>query len=399
MVTCPKCNVDYEESRKFCIQCGTQLKQKTDSIKNSSGDSEKQSPDYSSQNLKICPECKSEYDDAKLFCKACGSSLIKKSIHHSNPPMGATTASNEPSINTLSDMPSRFHVKSLIRKRKKLLHKSNKIAILVKNLKQQKDVISEEMLNTTLEGYQVQLNSFKTVMNEIDNFLNELQRNATAAITDLEEQIKPFLKRLQELKIMKKAKGITLLDYLKAKKEPSRTSKKLNRQIRKRRRMLNLLDPSSMSKVKIINPLLFIVPLIVVFFLSGIGYFGYNYLSSKKHVNPQLSPEEEIHEIFNKIKQAHLSENIDIFMECYSSEFPEYAKKRNQTINTWEDFDFKNVSFALRNLNIDKEKAEVTADWIITAYEKTSDKLRDIRVTNNVFLQKEDGQWKIADLH
>jgi hypothetical protein len=105
-----------------------------------------------------------------------------------------------------------------------------------------------------------------------------------------------------------------------------------------------------------------------------------------------------IRRVFETIKQANLTENIDLFMSCYSTGFPGYQEKRNNTLKTWQDYDMTKLDFTLSNLTATQNRAEITVNWQINAFSPGSGQTENFNTTNSVTLQNESGQWKIINL-
>ncbi len=74
MLVCPKCNIDYEEGKKFCRKCGSFLLSEEGSTF--------ELPIVGSTELKkreenlFCPTCQEYYRKGK-YCRKCGASLVQ----------------------------------------------------------------------------------------------------------------------------------------------------------------------------------------------------------------------------------------------------------------------------------------------------------------------------------
>lgn len=75
MLICAKCNVEYEEGKKFCRTCGSPLITKAELPLKSEDTSQikKKKPEA----LLICPKCKVFYEIGK-FCRKCGAVLVEQ---------------------------------------------------------------------------------------------------------------------------------------------------------------------------------------------------------------------------------------------------------------------------------------------------------------------------------
>ncbi|MBM4139874.1 MAG: zinc ribbon domain-containing protein [Nitrospira sp.] len=423
MLYCPKCNLTYEEGKKFCKECGGKLvvKEEADSVSTESHEKPEVAFVHETKIIdekkKYCPSCGIEYTSDKKFCKTCGvvlSNTPKKdsqteSVKNATTAFKFTPTPPKPSFETVSDIPSSSKVKSILRKKKKLLKNGQKMMTLIGNLEKQKGLISEDALAITMRPYQMKLEEIEKEISGINDFLNELQKKVTVEIDGLEKEVLPFKNRLSELKTIRKAKGLTSSDFNRFKKEPKQASKRLDSKIKKRKKIMQLLLPSTTGKLEGAGASLYmkVAAGIVILAVLGVsGYFGYKYFNKKDKDEitfpdkgtPQALPEEEIRKVFETIKKANLSEDINLFMSCYSPSYPTHEDKKNQTVKNWQDYDFADLSFTVRDLIVNQNTAEVTVDWQINARSAKTGETQTFNITNNVVLQKESGQWKITAL-
>lgn len=110
----------------------------------------------------------------------------------------------------------------------------------------------------------------------------------------------------------------------------------------------------------------------------------------------KTSLENELEDILHDLRQANLNKDIVLYMSRYSSLYPELDKKREATLKTWENHDFKNLAFNLskiRSLGPDDAVAEVS--WSILVYNKAKKKTETSDYTYQVWFSRELGRWKI----
>ena len=439
---CSVCRVEYPPDKKFCKVCGGALteKQATQS-KAETGPASIQRPQASqtsppdiekpleTKQKKYCPSCGTEQGFDQRFCKNCGFALsakmenepLRKTTPMPSPDPKLTSPSPKPTVAPGLGVPSLSKVSSLLRKKKKLSKMGGKVTILITNLGAQRGVISDNALNTTIKPYEMKLEGIEKEIKEIDRFLNELQKNMETESENLEREIQPYQNRLDELKAMRKAKGLTSGDYKRFKKEPFRTFRQLGSQIKKRQKLLRILtSPGSRTGLMFDSSVYLKIGVLVgaIAILGAGGFFGYKFLFKKdKDVNvsvtqlgrPQgpsspspsvstASSEGEIKKIFDTIKQANMTEDINLFMTCYSTAFPNLEEKKEKTIQTWKDMDITGLAYTMRDLIVQQNTTEVTIDWQITTRAADSGQTETFNTTNNVVLQKEGDQWKIVNL-
>ncbi len=75
MSICTKCNIEYEEGKKFCRSCGSPLLSKAEPPLKSEDTS--QIKEKKTEALLICPKCKVFYETGK-FCRKCGTVLDRQ---------------------------------------------------------------------------------------------------------------------------------------------------------------------------------------------------------------------------------------------------------------------------------------------------------------------------------
>jgi hypothetical protein len=347
--------------------------------------------------------------------------LSKQTIPKPSPGFKFTSATPEPTGEKALGIPSSSRIRSFIRKKKKLLKVGAKVDLLISNLNAQRSIISEDALNVTLKPYETKLEAIEKEINGIDSYLNNLQTKMAGEYEILERELRPYKNRLEELKTMKKAKGLTFGDYRRFKREPHRSHKHLVAQIKKRQHIIKILNSPASRISLILDQSLYIkigILVIIVAVLGTVGFFGYKYfftkdkevtvastqlgnsptLSTPAPTGSAVSSEEEIRKVFENIKQANMTKDINLFLSCYSTAFPNMEEKKDKTLQTWKDMDITALSYSMRDLISQQNSAEVTIDWQIISKSADSGKTETFNTTNNVVLQREGGQWKIVDL-
>jgi len=76
MLICTKCQIEHEEGKKFCKNCGSPLSTKAES--SLKFEEVRQSEAEKSQGVKICPKCQAHFEGGK-YCRKCGSILVVQS--------------------------------------------------------------------------------------------------------------------------------------------------------------------------------------------------------------------------------------------------------------------------------------------------------------------------------
>lgn len=407
MPYCTVCHIEYEEGKKFCRECGGPLAEST-----------------SSDTVigLFCPSCGAIYGAGKKFCKTCGVALLVKAAGQAvHRPAAAgvnqNLTSTAPPLPPDVSLPSRRNLLSYLRKKAGLHKKIIKFKGLIQNLESQKKQISEESIAAALQPYQDQLDIFERQVKEIEAFLGDVQKKLNQEIQGLSREEAPYGKRCAELRVLKKAKGLTFGDYRRLKKDPSRESKRMKKQIRTHQKLLKILKEGGSGQSA--RSSLFwktgIVVLAIILFAGG-GYLGYRQYSRLEDlkrpeatatastsipaagIKPPLSSEEEIKKVFETVQKAMETQDINLYMSGFSAAFPGFEDKKKQTAKTWEENDLTDIRFTLRDLIIQKDTAEVTVEWSFTSKNKKGSQAEPLTSETGATLQKETGQWKIINL-
>jgi ketosteroid isomerase-like protein len=104
---------------------------------------------------------------------------------------------------------------------------------------------------------------------------------------------------------------------------------------------------------------------------------------------------EKIRALFENIRQANLKKNIGLFMSCYSHDFEDKEGKRLAVLETWENFNYQDLSYHLKRQTITGDTADVRVEWLIRTSPKAGGQSQDTRTVLNVTLSREEGNWKI----
>lgn len=358
MVTCPKCQIDYPEGKKFCRECGGPLLPKGDPpttkkalMGEGSGATAPTKKEDQTPAL-FCSACDLDYPLGKKFCKNCGGPLS---------PRGSSTAKAASQVSPSAPAAPKPPAPTAI----------------------EEPVGGRKYCPSCGQEY----------------------------LPD-----KGFCKGC----------GVALVT------QPTQSSPLRPRPMAPNAHRPGSSPPGDGSK----RPLWFILLMIanglaLVLIFSFAGFFGYRYFYKKENIfttapapapaapsgpaitgspfspgppPPPLPPgvaspaDEGIRRVFDTIKQANLSENIDLFMSCYSPAFPGYQEKRNSTLQTWQEYDMTKLDYTLSNITINQNRAEVTVNWQISAFSPGSGQTENFNSTHAVTLLNEGGQWKIINL-
>jgi len=115
-------------------------------------------------------------------------------------------------------------------------------------------------------------------------------------------------------------------------------------------------------------------------------------------VAPQDNLKPEVEKIAEKIRSAHLNKDINKWISCYDSSYPNLGRVENQMLEMWRNYDIKEVSYRISNVQRLSDK-QVTADivWNIQLYDHRTHDYNLVRQSYKTILDKGPGGWKIRD--
>jgi hypothetical protein len=114
------------------------------------------------------------------------------------------------------------------------------------------------------------------------------------------------------------------------------------------------------------------------------------------------SPEEdlrrEVEKIAEKIRAAHLNKDINKWLSCYNSAYPQLGQLENRQLELWKNYDIKEVSYRISNVQRLSDK-QATADivWNIQLYDHRSHDYTLVRQSYKIVMENGPGGWKIRD--
>lgn len=179
---------------------------------------------------------------------------------------------------------------------------------------------------------------------------------------------------------------------------------------------LTLFKSFQATLVKTILNLSILKPMAVIifslFFITG-GYWGYiKYLSrngllvaptvieSHEEVKTQLQSQSfPPDHLFDLIKKANITKDIDLFMSCFSPNFKLLDNKKANRLKVWNEYDYNSLKYNIKGFVILKDKASGLVEWEFYARQKNTEKKISAMFLYNVVLEKDNkGAWKILSM-
>jgi hypothetical protein len=114
--------------------------------------------------------------------------------------------------------------------------------------------------------------------------------------------------------------------------------------------------------------------------------------------SPQDDLRREVEKISEKIRSAHLNKDINKWLGCYHSSYPNLGRVENQMLELWKSYDIKEVSYRISNVQRLNDK-EASADivWNIQLYDHRTHDYTLVRQKYQTIIEKGPGGWKIRD--
>jgi len=113
---------------------------------------------------------------------------------------------------------------------------------------------------------------------------------------------------------------------------------------------------------------------------------------------PQDDLKREVEQIAEKIRAAHLNKDINKWLSCYSSAYPNLGHLENRMLELWKNYDIKEVNYRISNIQRLSD-TQMAADivWNIQVYDQRTRDYTLVRTAYKAILEKGPGGWKIKD--
>jgi len=401
MAICTQCRIEYEQGKKFCKICGSQL-----SMEEIPSGTEQSLPSQTEVKriVRLCPSCLIHYDIGN-YCRNCGTVLVKEEVSQNK-----DYSLEENSIKNLSN--------ELLR----ISKEKRKLEVCITQLEAHRDKVSNNVLTSLLARYRTDAEALSSRYEQIKNELNSIQQNASEEIKGLEEELNPIQKRLSELELLYKSGAIRKPDFLSQKKEMGREIKSRGRILKEYRQAISIpllhMEANILSLWKRINlfhpPLFILVAGFILLMVLGGFTLWKKYLQPSRPASTEIPSSiaapllpsssnkthevEKIKSLLEDIKQANLRKDIHLFMSCYSLDFIDRNGKRLATLESWKAFDYLDLSYDLKRQTISEDTADIRVEWVIDISEKIGRAPQKSKAVLDVLLRREEGHWKIKEI-
>jgi Double zinc ribbon len=113
---------------------------------------------------------------------------------------------------------------------------------------------------------------------------------------------------------------------------------------------------------------------------------------------PQEDLKQQVEQVAEKIRSAHLNKDINKWLSCYSSSYPNLGQLENRMLELWKNYDIKDVSYRISNVKRLSD-TQISADlvWNIQVYDLRTHDYTLVRQGYTAILEKDQNSWKIRD--
>jgi cell division protein YceG involved in septum cleavage len=148
----------------------------------------------------------------------------------------------------------------------------------------------------------------------------------------------------------------------------------------------------------------FVSLIVLVLIILG-GIYLWRYFPARmptSAVSPTASTQvdlgPQVQRIAEKIRAAHLNKDINKWLSCYSSSYPNLGQLENRQLELWKNFDIKEVSYHISNVQqINAKEAKADIVWNIQLYDQRSHDYTLVRQKYQIALIKGPEGWKISN--
>lgn len=107
---------------------------------------------------------------------------------------------------------------------------------------------------------------------------------------------------------------------------------------------------------------------------------------------------EDIRNLLENVRQGNLFKNIELFMACYSPSFKDREGKKRETLKTWGNFNYRDLSYDLKNCAISGNIARARVEWRISFSPKTGGPAQEGQTVLEVRFERREDGWKIVEV-
>jgi hypothetical protein len=144
---------------------------------------------------------------------------------------------------------------------------------------------------------------------------------------------------------------------------------------------------------------------VVIALVAAAGVYGWRQLTKGPSAPPfpvAPAPQEdlrrEVERLAERIRAAHLSKDINKWLNCYSPSYPDLGRLESQILELWKNYDIKEVTYRISEVERrgDRQAAALLV-WNIQVYDQRTHDYMLLRPAYKVTLVKVGDGWKILE--
>jgi hypothetical protein len=147
------------------------------------------------------------------------------------------------------------------------------------------------------------------------------------------------------------------------------------------------------------------VGLVALVVLGFLAYGGYRTLFKGPpaprvpvSVAPQDDLKREVERLAERIRAAHLAKDINKWLNCYATNYPDLGRLESQILELWKTYDIKDVSYRISDLERKGDRqATGVIFWNIQLYDQRTHDYTLLRQAYRVTLERYGDGWKLRD--
>jgi len=352
MLACTECQIQYEEGKKFCSNCGNPLariEETTPAV-----EEKKETKEKRIDGLMICPGCSLSFETGK-YCRECGSPLTKKRLRQEKTEEKGQAKEVEPK-------------KSPICPKCKVIYETGRFC------RKCGSTLATQVPSPELEPFKPEhlsemkkkpLSTQASEQKPVKNLPEEIEKRPSPPV-ERRSMFRPLPIGIGGAVVLIVIAGYFLWPQYShlIKKQPSSSTGPISKG-----------DAASASPSTPSAP----------------------DARPSRASTPEVQEVEKIKSLLENVRQANLQKNIDLFMSCYSLDFQDRAGRKEAALNTWKDFDYLDLFYHVKNQSISNDTASARVEWSILISPKGGNQTEEKKIVIDVTFKKEEGRWKIRE--
>lgn len=351
-------------------------------------------------SMSYCEACSTEYENCKIYCKICGSKLV--TIKSDDENLSSSSLDN-PRSDCDQENERENASNSPVTEAEKIINdiSDNSKEPLTSQSTPSIEAINE--ISSPLDYSVIARNDYNTTSPVVSEPINDSHSDK-----NLKEDLPAS--DIHDICKEESLQTLSLSDQANTSKSNSESSSATNTSLRiPFLKSIRTAINEKLHRVSVMKPLVIVmlsILLIVIGYWIYIKYLPVNILSLKTKGPTSIKQQQVVtlqsqapNQVFETIKKANLTKDINLFMSCYSPKFKLLDSKKRDTLTNWNQYDYNALNYDIKGLTIHKDKASGIVEWIFSVQTKDTKKTLSKSILYNVVLEKtSDGIWKIVFL-